>query len=129
MRFLGQDLAALVSLIEHCTRCIGAFLRGFYDSEASIRGRQLRVHNGDLDKLKLACSLLSLLGIEATGPHLKGEKGGTVSIKGKLYHVNKDQYYVYVRTSSLIAFSYSVGFTIRRKQERLKEAVIVRGRG
>jgi len=129
MRFLRRDLVVLVPLIEHCPRCMGAFLRGFYDSEASIRGRQLRVHNGDLDKLKLVCRLLSSLGIETTGPHLRGEKGGTGSIKGKLYHVNKDQYYVYVRTSSLLAFSYSVGFTIVRKQERLKEAVMVRGRG
>jgi len=124
-KFLTQDLKALIPSIKHCQACKGAFLRGFYDSEASIRGRQLRVYNGEIEKLKLVCSLLGSLEVRTTGPHLRGEKGGMVSIKGRMYHVNKDQYYVYVRTDSLLAFSERVGFTIKRKRERLEDALKV----
>ena len=124
-KFLTQDLKTLIPSIKHCQACKGAFLRGFYDSEASIRGRQLRVYNGEIEKLKLVCSLLGSLGVSTTGPHLRGEKGGMVSIKGKMYHVNKDQHYVYVRTDSLLAFYERVGFTIKRKQERLEDALNV----
>jgi len=121
-RFLRQDLRSLMPTIEHFPSCIGAFLRGFFDSEGSITARRLTVYNGDLDKLEFVCKLMTSLGIETTGPRLREEKGGVVSIKGTEYHVNKDQYYVYVRTSSLVAFCNKVGFTIKRKQERLERA-------
>jgi len=121
-KFLRQDLRSLMPTIEHCPSCIGAFLRGFFDSEGSITARRLTVYNGDLDKLEFVCKLMTSLGIEATGPRLREEKGGMVSIKGREYHVNKDQYYVYVRTNSLVAFCNKVGFTIKRKQERLERA-------
>jgi intein-encoded DNA endonuclease-like protein len=122
--FLGQDLRALTSTIEHCADCKGAFLRGFFDSEGSISGRSLLVYNGDLDKLEFVCLLLSSLGISTTGPHLRGKSGGMVSIKGKLYHVNKNQYYVYVRAKSLRAFRDSVGFMISRKKDHLQDALL-----
>ena len=121
---LQQDLKRLLPIIRHCRRCEGAFLRGFFDSEGSISGRQLTVSNRDLDKLQVVRDLLGGLGIMTTGPHLKGERGGLVSIKGKLYHVNKNQYYVYVRAESLPAFRDRVGFTINRKKTSLDNAVL-----
>jgi intein-encoded DNA endonuclease-like protein len=122
-RFLRQGLKDLVPTISHCDDCKGAFLRGFYDSEGSIKNRSLLLRNGELEKLELVRSLLWSLGIETTGPYLTREKGGMVSIKGHSYHVNKNQYSVYVRTKSLLVFRDRVGFIIRRKQERLETAV------
>lgn len=126
--FLKRDLRELMPSIVHCPACKSAFLRGFYDSEGSVSGRDIRVYNGDPDKLELVCKLLASLGIEFTGPHLRGERGGTVSIKGKEYNVNKDQYYVHVKTASLFAFYNRVGFSIRRKQERLEMALKITSR-
>lgn len=122
--FLRQDLAHLTPSIEHCRLCKAAFLRGFFDSEGSVIARRLTVYNGDLDKLELVRRLLLSLGIKTTGPHLRREGGGMISIKGRLYHVNKNQYSVYVRTESLKAFRDRVGFTIARKKERIHNAVM-----
>jgi intein-encoded DNA endonuclease-like protein len=122
-RFLRQELKDLIPTVSHCDDCKAAFLKGFYDSEGSIRKRHLFFYNGELDKLELVCKLLGSLGIETTGPHLRGEKGGMVSIKGHMYHVNKNQYSVYVRATSLTAFRDKVGFTLKRKQDRLENAV------
>jgi intein-encoded DNA endonuclease-like protein len=122
-KFLRKELKDLIPTISHCDDCKAAFLRGFYDSEGSITKRSLFVYNGELNKLELVCKLLESLGIETTGPHLRIEKGGMVSIKGRMYHVNKNQYYVYVRAASLVAFRDRVGFTLKRKRERLENAV------
>ena len=122
---LRQELKDLVPTISHCDDCKGAFLKGFYDSEGSVSKRRLLLFNGELGKLELVRSLLGTLHIKTTGPHLRKEKGGMVSIKGHSYHVNKNQYYVYMRTTSLLAFRDKVGFIITRKKERLERAVKV----
>ena len=103
--FLGQDLKRLTPTIEHCQLCKSAFLRGFYDSEGSITKRHLFVYNGELSKLELVRRLLGSMGIETTGPRLRLEKGGMVSIKGHFYRVNKNNYSVYVRARSLLLFT------------------------
>jgi intein-encoded DNA endonuclease-like protein len=121
--FLKQRLSKLRPTIEHCDACKGAFLRGFFDSEGSITGRKLVVYNGDIDKLKLVRQLLESLGIGTTGPHLRESGGGVKMIKQKLWHVNKNSYYVYVRVGSLQGFRDKVRFAIARKQARLESAV------
>jgi len=42
---------------------------------------------------------------------------------GKIYETKKQCYYLHIRTNSLPRFYRYVGFTIRRKQRRLIEAV------
>lgn len=123
---LGQDLSRLAATIRHCDRCQAAFLRGFFDSEASVYGRALRVYNGDLRKLELVRQLATSLGVETTGPHLRMMSGGTVLIKGREWRVNSNSYYLYVRAESLGTFNERIGFTLARKRERLLEALGLR---
>lgn len=118
-QFMLQSLSSLAQTIQHCDECKGAFLRGFFDSEGSVSGRELTVSNGDIDKLSLVCDLLSSLGIETTGPHLLKKSGKLVLIKGRFYHQNKDQNSIRVRRRSLGLFRSKVGFHIRRKSDAL----------
>jgi DNA endonuclease len=118
-RFLLQPISELRSSIFHCKACMSAFVRGFFDSEGTARGK-LAASNGDLDKLALVTGVLEGLGIEVTGPHLVKEKGGTVIIKGHEYRVNKDQYYIYVRTTSRRGYHDLIGFSIARKKKDLE---------
>ena len=122
-QFLLQPLSRLMPTIQHCDTCKGAFLGGFFDSEGSISGRELTASNGDLEKLRLACDLLSSLGVQTTGPHLLSEGGKLVLLKGRLYHQNKDQYSIRVRSGSLGLFRSKVGFHIRRKSDALNLAL------
>jgi DNA endonuclease len=82
-RLLRRDLKDLIPIVSHCIECKAAFLRGFFDSEAGISGRTLRVSNGDKALLSLVCDLLESLGIETTGVHLVKRAGNLVLIKGK----------------------------------------------
>jgi len=60
-----------------------------------------------------------------TGPHLKVKKGTPIydRKKGKTYYVKKDEYYLYIRENSRRRFAELIGFTIRRKMERLMKAL------
>jgi intein-encoded DNA endonuclease-like protein len=121
--FLRQPLTELARIVRYNKACTASFLRGFFDSEAGISGRTLRVSNGDKDLLSLVCDLLESTRIETTGIHVTKKAGGLVLIKGKYYRQNLDQMYVYVRKRSLGAFRESVGFTIRRKALALDSAL------
>ncbi len=121
--FLRQGLKVLVPTISHCDDCKAAFLRGFFDSEAGMTGRVLRVSNGDRDLLVLVCNLLSSQSVETTGIHLSKKAGNLVLIKGRFYRQNLDQMYVYVRSRSLNTFREKVGFTIVRKKAALDAAL------
>jgi intein-encoded DNA endonuclease-like protein len=118
-RFLLQPISELRSSIFHCKACMSAFVRGFFDSEGSARGK-LAASNGDLEKLALVTEVLESFAIEVTGPHLAKEKGGTVIIKGHEYRVNKDQYYIYVRAGSRRGYQDLIGFSIARKKKDLE---------
>jgi intein-encoded DNA endonuclease-like protein len=122
-KFLRQPLSELARVVGHDKACTVAFLRGFFDSEAGISGRTLRVSNGDKDLLSLVCDLLEATRIETTGIHITKTAGGVVLIKGKYYRQNLDQMYVYVRRRSLGAFRERVGFTIGRKVLALDSAL------
>jgi intein-encoded DNA endonuclease-like protein len=120
---LRQDIDRLAQTVEHCNDCAAAFIRGFFDSEAGISGRTLRVSNGNKGVLSIVCKLLQRLGIETTGIHISKRAGGLALIKGKFYRQNLDQMYVYVRSRSLRTFRERVGFTIRRKVIALNAAL------
>jgi DNA endonuclease len=121
-RFLKRPLLELKAAIEHCEYCIASFLRGFFDSEGSMSGRNLTVSNTRLVTLACVRRLLRRLGISTTGPHLSTEGERIVLIKGKFYKANRSVYYLRVRANSLEMFRALVGFSIGRKSEALREA-------
>jgi len=116
--------------IEHCIDCICTFLRGFFDSEGSIdKDGEIQVYNTDKSLLEYIKELLHRLGIKTTGPK-RSTKAGT-PIKnpktGKTYFARKDVYYLYICAESRLRFYQLIGFTIKRKQQRLEEYLIRRG--
>ena len=120
------DLDRLKRYIEHCERCVAAFLRGFADSEGCANKRgQIRIYNTDLRLLIYIRELLKRLGVETTGPKLQTRRGTIIRDRrtGKQYTRNKDEYYIYIRASSNEDFYKHVGFTIRRKQIRLENHI------
>jgi len=112
--------------IEANRNCLARFLRMFFDGEGGISGRTLRVFNTDYELLLyIQRRLRQYFGIETTGPH-KGQKAGyrfRDPKSGKIYETKKQCYCLHFRTNSLPRFYRYVGFTIRRKQRRLIEAV------
>jgi intein-encoded DNA endonuclease-like protein len=70
------DLERLKKYIEHCERCMAAFLRGFADSEGSVNKRgYIFILNTDLRLLIYVKELLRRLGIESTGPIIHVRRG------------------------------------------------------
>jgi intein-encoded DNA endonuclease-like protein len=116
------DLDRLKKYIEHCKRCVAAFLRGFADSEGSVNKRgYICIYNTDQRLLIYVKELLRRLGIESTGPTLN-QRGTIINDPrmGKKYTHNKDCHRLHIRASSNMSFYRYVGFTIRRKQMRLE---------
>ena len=60
---------------------------------------------------------------EYTDRSPQSRRGRTVTIKGKVYHANKDRYALIVHKASLVSYRSLIGFTILRKRERLDSAV------
>ncbi len=120
------DLERLKKYIEHCERCVAAFLRGFADSEGCVdKNGYITIYNTDLRLLTYVKELLRRLGIESTGPRIHVRRG-TIFYDprmGKKYSCNKDVYVIYIRASSNTNFYRYVGFTIRRKQIRLENHI------
>jgi intein-encoded DNA endonuclease-like protein len=120
------DLDRLKKYIEHCERCVAAFIRGFADSEGSVdKNGHIIIYNTDLRLLTYVKELLRRLSVESTGPMLKARRGTIIHErrKGKQYMTKKDYYYIYIRASSNMSFYRYVGFTITRKQARLENHV------
>jgi intein-encoded DNA endonuclease-like protein len=120
------DLHRLKKYIEHCEKCVAAFIRGFADSErcANKRG-YIFILNTDQRLLIYVKELLRRLGIESTGPKLHYLRG-TIFYDprtGKQYTHNKDAYVIYIRASSNTNFYRYVGFAMTRKQARLENYV------
>jgi intein-encoded DNA endonuclease-like protein len=118
------DLERLRKYIEHCEKCMAAFLRGFFDSEGHVNERgYVVIDNTDYALLEYVQQLLKKIGIESTGPHLVYTKGKPIpcSKTGKQYRTKKDGYRLYIRACSLLKFYFCVGFTIKRKRRRLEE--------
>jgi intein-encoded DNA endonuclease-like protein len=114
------ELERLKKYIEHCERCVAAFIRGFADSEGYIR-----IHNTDYRLLEYVKELLKRLGIESTGPWHKRQQGKTFYDPKtmKRYRHNNEVYYIYIRADSNINFYKNIGFTIGRKQRHLENYV------
>jgi intein-encoded DNA endonuclease-like protein len=119
------DLNRIKKYIEHCPKCVAAFIRGFFDSEGCVdKNGYLTVYNTNYEVLVYIQKLLKkYFKIEATGPWLSIEKGTpTRSPKnGKIYMTTSDCYYLYIRAKDLLKFYRHIGFSIRRRQKRLEE--------
>ncbi len=124
------DIDRIRRFIEHCEDCKRSFLRGFYDSEGSVDNEgKIRCLNTDTRLLRYVQKLLKLLGIETTGPKISARKGTLLFDKklGEAYKKRKNVYYIYVKARDKLKFYKLVGFTIRRKQQRLEEYVRCHG--
>jgi intein-encoded DNA endonuclease-like protein len=116
--------------IEHCINCVSAFLWGFFDSEGSIYGNgKIRVYNSDKPLLEYIKDLLNRLGIKTTGPKIIVKAGTPCKspTTGKTYFTRKDVSYLYIHAESRLRFYQLIGFTVKRKQQRLEEYLIRRG--
>jgi intein-encoded DNA endonuclease-like protein len=120
------DLERLKKYIEHCDRCVAAFIRGFADSEGGVNKHgYIFIYNTDLSLLAYVKDLLRRFNIESTGPRIDVRRG-TIFYDprmGKQYTHNKDVYVIYIRASSNTNFYKYIGFTIKRKQQRLEEYI------
>jgi len=118
------DLERVKPYVEHDKRCSRNFLKGLFDSEGSMDKKHgyITLYNTDLDLLKYVKGLLLKLKIQVTGPHRKSMKGKTLYNKknGKIYTCDKDVFYLYIKANSTQRYAKLIGFTIRRKLERLK---------
>ena len=120
------DLDRLKPYIEHCERCMAAFLRGFADSEGCVNKEgYIIISNTDYELLTYVKELLKRLGIESTGPWPKRLLGKTFcnAKTMKRYIYTKDEYYIYIGAGSNINFYKNIGFTIGRKQWRLENYI------
>jgi intein-encoded DNA endonuclease-like protein len=96
------NLDRLRRYIEHCERCVSAFLRGFAYSEGNVdKSGYIYIYNTDL-------RLLTYI------------HGSYDPRRGKKYTHNKDCHRIHIRASSNMGFYRYVGFTITRKQARLE---------
>jgi intein-encoded DNA endonuclease-like protein len=120
------DLDRLKRYIEHCERCVAAFLRGFADSEGYVEERgHIHIYNTNLRLLTYVKDLLKRLNIESTGPKLNTRRGTVIRDPrtGKQYTTKKDCYYIYIRTRNNMNFYRHIGFTITKKQRRIEEYI------
>jgi len=120
------DLHRLKKYIEHCEKCVAAFIRGFADSEGSVdKNGHIFILNTDQRLPIYVKELLRRLGIESTGPKLHYLRGTVIHDPrtGKQYTHNKDAYVIYIRASSNTNFYRYVGFAMTRKQARLENYV------
>ena len=120
--FLKQGLERFKQIADHCSACAAAFLRGFFDSEASVSNSGLTISNGRKPVLRFVKRLLARwFKITTTGPYPTGPPIGTAKlIKGRLVKVNLQNYVVRVRNASVPKFADSVGFTLSRKARALE---------
>ncbi|TMI08858.1 hypothetical protein E6H34_03455 [Candidatus Bathyarchaeota archaeon] len=124
--FLSSNLSHLRKWIEHCDRCKSVFLRAFYDGEGSISGHNLTVYNTERDLLVYVRCLLDSFDIETLPLSVMTRAGTRLTDPktGKTYFRKDDCFRFSIRTRSLLTFSQSIGFTIKRKQTRLSQACL-----
>ncbi len=118
------DIEVIRPFVEHCEECMKSFLRGFFDSEGSVSSYgSITCVNTDERLINYVKMLLNNLGIKTTGPHLQMKRGTPFFSKkrGKTYRTRKDAYSLYIRTCSRLKFYELVGFTIKKRQQRLEE--------
>jgi intein-encoded DNA endonuclease-like protein len=129
--FLNRMLKELKSIIEYDEKCVSAFLQALFDGEGYIhvkitkrkKRRQLCLYNTNRELLEYIQYLLrSFFNIDST-IHLARKKGLRYFPNNKIGKSDKDEYYLYIRTKGFLNFYKHVGFSIKRKQQRLIKAI------
>ena len=130
-RFLNRTLKELKTIIEHDEKCVSAFLQALFDGEGYIyvkitkrkRKRQLCLCNTNRELLEYIQYLLrNFFSIDST-IYLASKKGLRYFPNNKIGKSDKDEYCLYVRTKGFLSFYRHVGFSIKRKQQRLIKAI------
>jgi intein-encoded DNA endonuclease-like protein len=123
-KFLDRPLEELKPYIEYSKETVASFLRALFDAEGSIYKRKLCLYNTDKELLSYVQYLLKkFFNIDST-IHLAIKKGSINHFpNGKVYKANQDEYYLYIHARSLLNFYEHIGFTIKRKQQRLIEVI------
>jgi intein-encoded DNA endonuclease-like protein len=117
------EIEKIRKYVEHCEKCVAMFLRGFFDSEGSVSEEgYITIYNTDYELLIYVQELLKKFGIATSGPWPTTRHGTPLydPKRGKVYMRKKDCFCLRIRASSNADFYHIVGFTIRRKQERLE---------
>lgn len=125
-KHLDMPLQKLKPSIEANRTCVARFLRRFFDGEASIYGRNLTLYNTNRKVLVYIQQLLRrYFGIETTALNRNVRAGYSFRDHrtGKIYQAKKTCFRLYIRVHSLPLFHRYVGFTIKRKQQRLIQAL------
>lgn len=100
------------------------FLRGFYDSEGGMYGNTLGLSNTNLELLQYVRDLLERHFSIPSRIGIAHKKGVTHFYRGRKITATKDCYYLRIkRRESQRKFHEKMGFSIARKQEKLKKAV------
>lgn len=110
-------------------RIKSSFLKGFVDSEGHMSfdkkssRREIIISNNDFKLIRLVQRLLKSLGIE-TRRYFKRVKGEQRHYNGINFTVNKNQHNVHISAkSNLERFNELIGFSIKRKQNKLNMAL------
>lgn len=116
-----KDINKIRRFVEHSEECIRAFIRGFADAEGCVNPNAgIIIANTNKDFIQYVAGLLQRIGIsfkiyEFTLPE-KFLKDGKVRTRR-----HKTIYNIVIRRKDDVRlFGEIIGFTIRRKQERLK---------
>ena len=108
------------------------FLKGFFDSEGSIHSSQtngwakqwaIECTNNDVELLDIVERLMLKIGIESTRV-LSSKKGTPVPFEGqRMCYKTKDVFKLIIPSRHHHKFARLIGFTIKRKQDRLDELI------
>jgi intein-encoded DNA endonuclease-like protein len=116
------NIKKLRKYIEHCPKCMAMCLKGFFDSEGGVRDNGvITADNTNYHVLKCMQHLLRKFGIETKGPDLLYRKGSIMYIKGRRCRRRHNVYRIYIRPRDALKFYKYIGFTIKRKQQRLED--------
>ena len=129
VQLLRQPLKILIELAS-AFPC--EFLRGFFDSEGHVdvsitKYLKLRVGAENTNKklLSQVRQLLSSQGI-ASKTYRRRKKGTIMMIRGKTFLKRRTSYSVEIgRLSDVKSFAYEIGFSIKRKHQKLRDAFSV----
>jgi intein-encoded DNA endonuclease-like protein len=116
-KFLSQDKEELFKIAEKYPE---DFLRGFFDSEGYVTSDKIALENYDLELLEFSKELLKKLDIHST-IHIAKKKGTESNIRGEIYYYKDDFYALSIhRKEAVKNFAVKIGFSIKRKQDKLQ---------
>ena len=99
-------------VVERSVYTMRMYVLGFADGDGSVIKRVLRISNTNLENLKYIVKLLKFLGVNIEPSDIKVSrvKGQRKVIRGKVFTVKKDIYYINI---PLEIFTRRVGLSIK----------------